>query len=619
MNTSKSSAQIKQRFIRNAQVLSSVMTPKGDVQVKVQGSKAYTNFKEIVIPNGDFCDEGFVRLVKGLVDHECGHIFDTDEGSMPEAHKRSKITAKFLNIFEDVRMEGCVMKRFPGCEFNLLDTVKEAITRGWFAEPMADAKMVELVQSYILYRGRSEFLGQYPVALFAQVAEEQLAKSFGSEFFSKLSAIVDQVPTMNTSWDALLLANQVIDMLEEEQEEQENQDDQQQADSSSDQQEQSDDSGDTDSESDSSDQSGDDSGDPSDSNDDSSEQSSSGKSGDDDSQQSGVNSGSSDDNDSSNEGDGDSDEGEEEANEGDLTPEEKAQQIAEMLDADDDELMKDFHEQIQEALSNDAEEAQKEGRAAGGGHVQTTGRFSVNGVLDKKEALASGRSIAPSLKRLLLDMNKHEMQYRNRGSNLSNSKLTGVATGNFNVFKHEIISKSPNTAVSLLVDRSSSMEHNQYCGETFMEIANACTYALSHTMENLKGISTEVSYYPFGDSLHVAKSFNEKTAISSSRFEVNGSGGTPTGTAMSTALRSIVLRPEAKKILFVLTDGEANNGFEVSESIRIAKACGVQVVGIGIGTGMLEGFEDTGFVSVRDISELHIAVKEIFQQSLIAA
>ena len=602
------SANIQRSFVRNAQIMTNVMTPKGDVKVLVKGGTAYTDHKVIVIPRGDFSDEGFVRLVKGLVDHECGHINFTQEGSMPEAHKRSKLTAKFFNIIEDVRMESCVMKAFPGCEYNLLDTVKEAINREWFAEPQDGAKPVSLVQSYVLYRGRSEFLGQYPVAKFAQVAEEQLAQSFGSEFALKLCEIVDQIPQLKTSREALGLANQVIDMLEEELDEQETKDEQQQAegDSSNNPPSDSDDeSSDTDSDGSGQSQSSDKSGDPSDSDDDSNGQSSK-----------------SDSNESAEDEDGDStgdtDESDDDANEGDLTAKEKAKQLAEMLDADDDDLMDDLHEKIQDALSEDAQQAQKECRAAGEGDVQEVGRFHVNGNLDKTDAIAASRSITPPLKRLLMDKNRHDVRYQKRGSRLSNAKLTSVATGNYNVFQHDIISKSPNTAVSILVDRSYSMGDPAGNGKSLIDVANECTYALSHTMERLKGVSTEVTYYPFGYCLHLAKSFKETTANCFDRFRVTNDNGTPTGEAIATAMRSLLLQSAEKKILFVITDGEAQDENTVRESIMKAKACGVQVVGIGIGTGFLAGFEGAGFVSVSHVSELHVAIKEIFQQSLVA-
>jgi hypothetical protein len=83
-------------------------------------------------------------------------------------------------------------------------------------------------------------------------------------------------------------------------------------------------------------------------------------------------------------------------------------------------------------------------------------------------------------------------------------------------------------------------------------------------------------------------------------------------------MRSLMLQDAEKKILFVITDGEAGDSNAVRESIMNARACGVQVVGIGIGKRKLAGFESAGFVSVDHVSELHVAITAIFQQSLVA-
>jgi hypothetical protein len=115
----------------------------------------------------------------------------------------------------------------------------------------------------------------------------------------------------------------------------------------------------------------------------------------------------------------------------------------------------------------------------------------------------------------------------------------------------------------------------------------------------------------------LAKSFDEKAANVHQHFQVEARGGTPTGEAMNIALRSLVLRKEPRKMLFVITDGRANNAELVKQAVQDASLLGVTVVAFGIGCSDIRGFEDGQFVHVKNILELKQAVKDAIASNLL--
>jgi len=128
-------------------------------------------------------------------------------------------------------------------------------------------------------------------------------------------------------------------------------------------------------------------------------------------------------------------------------------------------------------------------------------------------------------------------------------------------------------------------------------------------------------YYPFSQhtEVHVAKSFNEKATATQKYFRVTAGEGTPTGQAMQVALERLAIRPEPRKMLFVITDGDpqSNQIDLVKQSLDEANILGIDVVAFGVCTSKVTGFEENGFVHVDDVSQLHVAVKDAIKQKLL--
>ncbi|MBD1389561.1 VWA domain-containing protein, partial [Neiella sp. HB171785] len=239
--------------------------------------------------------------------------------------------------------------------------------------------------------------------------------------------------------------------------------------------------------------------------------------------------------------------------------------------------------------------------------------------------LSLSSKVRHPLQRALLDIGRVKVSHDRRGTQIDQSRLVGIQTGSdLNVYRSEARRTAPTTAVSIVVDRSDSMSWLTPAEEeagtlTKMQHANTAALALSMAIDKLKGCTCEVGYYPFytgGDCLHVAKSFHQKTNHRKDMFRVPAGSDTPTAEAISGALMRLLNQPQQRKLMFVLTDGSPNDWMTTQKAIEHCRLMGVAVIGIGIQTNRLAGFEDCDFVSVNDAADLHIAVREALRQKL---
>ncbi len=217
------------------------------------------------------------------------------------------------------------------------------------------------------------------------------------------------------------------------------------------------------------------------------------------------------------------------------------------------------------------------------------------------------------LKRVFHDQNYVNYSYRNRGKSISSARLAGVAVGNSKVFESESIHRSPNAAVGLLVDRSSSMDEDD------MKMANSVAYSLSNALEGIHGVESIVGYYPVTEDgrrslCRIVKPFEVKANINN--FVIDCAGGTPTAEAICTMTSILSTRPEPRKLLFVVTDGDPNCINSTREAIEEAQAVGVRVFGIGI-KGDVEGFESADFEAIYSKEELLNALTKKLKHAFI--
>lgn len=186
------------------------------------------------------------------------------------------------------------------------------------------------------------------------------------------------------------------------------------------------------------------------------------------------------------------------------------------------------------------------------------------------------------------------------------------ALGDVRVFRKKVAASGIDAVVSLMLDRSESMEINGF--DQAVEVVHAFLIAL----QRISGVTTSLDVFPgtlAASQQILAYKQNLHAAVAQLRSIAPG-GGTPTGSAMANRLQLLLETRAEKKALIVVTDGQPNRDEVALTSAVIAKAvaAGVEVIGIGIGVDVRHLFP-LG-VSVNSVSELPDALAMLFQNEL---
>lgn len=170
-------------------------------------------------------------------------------------------------------------------------------------------------------------------------------------------------------------------------------------------------------------------------------------------------------------------------------------------------------------------------------------------------------------------------------------------------------------AVGLLVDASGSMlfqdlvrvdDAPSRLGPARMSIAARATAAMA---EAVTAAGLPIGIWAFGGRAFWRLKPFEQTLLDAQQqlgampiLPHLASGSTPLGEAMELAAVDLLGRPEARKMLFCVTDGDPNNGPHAS-SVICSLTPFFEVVGVGIGEHTCEGLFDD-FLNVPDIEAL---------------
>lgn len=158
----------------------------------------------------------------------------------------------------------------------------------------------------------------------------------------------------------------------------------------------------------------------------------------------------------------------------------------------------------------------------------------------------------------------------------------------------------PEAAGVVLIDESTSMK-------SWAHEAGKLMLALSSSLEDAKfasaclgfqdGAGTKAPklkaqeaerYHRIGETvnIHVFKFFHERVGRVLTRFpQVQASGTTPMADGIQAAIEAILTRRERLRMVFVISDGDPNEGTEpvIRRQIRIASQQGIYFCGVGIG------------------------------------
>lgn len=284
----------------------------------------------------------------------------------------------------------------------------------------------------------------------------------------------------------------------------------------------------------------------------------------------------------------------------------------------------------------------------------STGNLSLE-KLDESVRRTTG-PLQKTLRRLIAATMQVRKQPGFRRGRLHAPSLHRLMTDDDKVFYKRSEAPAIDTAFTLLIDCSGSMNGNR------LKLATETAYAIGTVLNK---IGVEFECIGFTDNMHhpilndpsyrrdldasakvgninrytplsmpTWKTFNERWNVTiQKRFAkvFNTTDGinlgyTPEGCGIEFAARRLLKRPEQRKIMIVMTDGEAYvpsyraNGTgerqHVPETIKAVEAAGVEMVGIGINHGGVTRNYDNNMV-IQDVSEMPAELIKILKQLLL--
>jgi len=196
---------------------------------------------------------------------------------------------------------------------------------------------------------------------------------------------------------------------------------------------------------------------------------------------------------------------------------------------------------------------------------------------------AAARIATAALRRrlgVLIQAQQQETAWCSRqGQRLATARLYQTALPHPALFARRDWRETPDTAVALLLDRSSSM-HDR------IALAGQAVLATALALDTLPGVVSAVSAFPGSqdDRVIPLKTFSERAHRVAGRFSLRADGGTPLAPALWRVADDLLQRPETRRLAIVVTDGAPNNGHAVQDLIARCRAGGIEVIGLGITT-----------------------------------
>lgn len=202
----------------------------------------------------------------------------------------------------------------------------------------------------------------------------------------------------------------------------------------------------------------------------------------------------------------------------------------------------------------------------------------------------------------------------NRGGHTSRGKLDPRKVYRLNVNNPRVFYRKEerlkfNAQVVILADCSGSMQGQREA------MASISTYALARSLRKIPGIRTDVYYY---SAVTFERALSQSDHIS--RFSrMQASGGTPTGSAVENALSFFNYWDDSRKIILLITDGEAQDMEYLRYVLQVAARNNVEVFGVGIDCGAIEEVSEQikDCKVIKHIRELPAAMFAMLRKALV--
>lgn len=663
----KSSPRHIQRLTNIASVISGISGLNVVIDNKVRTPYFNSEKNVCVLPNGDYSDEKFVKLIEGFICHEAGHGRYTEHEVYREAFVGElinadgfisiddKLNAEFqtlkqkkiayarayrlhglINLFDDVQMEEKTGIDYQEAKKRLAVSYALMVEAGRMTVDVSSSPQnpVQFIEMFLLNTLRVNVLQQ-------EGHKETLdpffdyAKKILEPVILEVDEIIHQALSCKSTQNCDSLARKTLALLERLRDEAKEK--QQEEDQNKDPQNDTDNSSGSENEPDSEtngDNQGEGDGDSEEQDDDAghgkapmednepSEQSK----GDEESAESGNGEpdGEPETDESANpdsyDADGtpsqiDSSNGNPSDGESNFSPEQWSI-LAKLLDdfLNSDEESEDFHEALANEISVIAASVSDEVKAEFGANEWDLPDLLID-LNVYNEALNISQTLGADLSVLQQVKMRGQFKTRDRGLSFDINRLIQSPMGVRDVFRSQSESKNRGHVGLVIVrDISGSMilDH-RYIHAIKTDLALTLAIEANSKMHVANVI------YPFVDKdFEVIKTFDENAEETLSKFSLGCKGNnTPTGSALMAAVELLLESQFDRKIVFLITDGyPTESDYTISDVLTVAESNGIEIAGVGIKTDELIGFDEGTFVNVDDISLLPNVVSKLVHQIL---
>ena len=511
---------------------------------------AATDGKKIFLPLiSDLGNDDHVALIEGLLDHEAMHVRFTDFSVKLGTY--GPIVATLTNLFEDVWGEREQAVVYPGCARNIRKSMQVMIEMGLYKGPDADISNeapASTLVNWLINGLLARWYGLDELQVFTAQYRVHVDAVLGKDLADEIWTIACKVDGISSTKESQKLALSIVNLLKKKAKEQSEQGQPQQ-------------------------------GQP---------------------QQGQSQQGQS--------AQGQSEQGQSAQGQPSDAPSSPSA-LESILSATADQIAAgDMGTRICAALASEkkggrasnidaAELAVEMSGSAGGQMIRLRPRQKVDTVLDERSrlrqeaAFTASRPIAVRLGNRLEDVLQARTDsvvlHKRSGRKLSSRRTPGIALGKLDVFRNEEEGLELDTAVSLLVDASGSMSDNfegYRTGATDegSRIVSALAVSIAAALALDKhSIPFEVAC--FGQFFVRQKSFDEPFRTLKTTYLAEYLGGTLTGCAVAKATTSLLSRPESRKVLVVITDGDPDNERTSAAMINECRMLGVEIALVFIG------------------------------------
>lgn len=616
------------------------------VQVQVGGAQAATDGHTIWLPDLPAASE--LRPVAwGLLAHEASHVRHTDMAIFEAVQAQSPLRRTLLNILEDIRIERAIRQDYPGTETTLARVIDWMQATGQLQPPTTEDHPARILTATLLLRLRHQVLGQTALAAAAHEAEQVLRQTFSSSLVHQLWGLLTEVQRLGSTAEAAALAERLEQWLNAEATSPDTTPStasERGAEGEAEAEANGADSAETPDEDGSlRDGAGADDVHPPTASSQTPEVEEGGQAPkpattDETGGAQAPDCGGDSDPDAAPQAaagtDGAESHDPKPGSEMGAAPEAPTpvagsagvpdpsetpnRALRQALAAGEDDLAGDLFAQARQALAE----------AAGADDPETL-RLPVGeeafsdphlNHLACQRVAATSRALATRLQGLVQASRMDRPGATWQGRTLLSRRLHRVGLGETRLFARPHRRPAPNTALHLLVDLSGSMNRRTEAGRPSFQVALEAALAVALALEPIAGVSVAVTAFPGqqGEDTRVSRLIRHGQSVRrrADAFDQGPRGGTPLAQALWYAAADLSLRPEPRRLILAMTDGDPNDRAAAHEILALCRDQGLETIGVGIAYDVSWLFPVS--LRIQDAGDLQQALFGVAERLLIS-